>query len=253
MDKLISELRRLYLLNADNHQRLQHHLRGEATFAFDLAQDGVTRAIVIDFHKASEERHWLRLCDVANALQAELGLPAPAVSVSGGDSYRLWLSLATPVSLDQARQFLALLHRIYFEDEQIDFGRTMVELPPCLHVATGLWAAFINPSMGGALAEDLGLEMPPNEMAQAAFLEKLDCISDEQFAHALATLRRQHEARPQAAPASASSPATPTSPAARRAASSADGPLLKDATLEDIVKHLHAMGIEPTFRHVLKN
>jgi hypothetical protein len=27
--------------------------------------------------------------------------------------------------------------------------------------------------------------------------------------------------------------------------------LLKDATLEDIVRHLHSLGIEPTFRHVL--
>ncbi|SDF54145.1 hypothetical protein SAMN05216320_101521 [Duganella sp. OV458] len=237
MDKLISELRRLYLLNADNHQRLQHHLRGEATFAFDLAQDGVTRAIVIDFHKAVEEQHWLRLCDVANALQSALDLPAPAVSVSGGDSYRLWLSLASPIPVEQARQFLDLLHKAYFEDEQIDFGRTMVELPPCLHVATGLWASFINPSMGGALAEDLGLEVPPNEMAQAAFLEKLDSISDEQFDHALATLQRQHTAAPAPAPARQ----TP------------QGLLLKDASLEDIVRHLHAMGIEPTFRHVLKN
>lgn len=246
MDKLISELRRLYLLNAGNHQRLQHHLRGEATFAFDLAQDGVTRAIVIDFHKAAGEQHWLRLCDVANALQAELGLPAPAVSVSGGESYRLWLSLASPLPLEQARQFIALLHKAYFEDEEIDFGRTMVELPPCLHVATGLWASFINPSMGGALAEDLGLEAPPNEMAQAAFLEKLDSISDEQFAHALSTLQRQHKA-------AAASAAVTTAPAPTPRAATPQGLLLKDATLEDIVKHLHAMGIEPTFRHVLKN
>lgn len=240
MDKLISELRRLFLLNADNHQRLQHHLRGEATFAFDLAQDGMTRVIVIDFHKASGEQHWLRLCEVANALQSDLDLPAPAVSVSGGESYRLWLSLASPIPTERARQFLALLHKAYFEDEAIDLGRTVVELPPCLHVATGLWASFINPGMGGALAEDLGLEMPPNELSQAAFLEKLHCISDEAFAHAMDTLQRRHTAV-KAAPAPTPSAATP------------QGLLLKDATLEDIVKHLHGLGIEPTFRHVLKS
>jgi len=27
--------------------------------------------------------------------------------------------------------------------------------------------------------------------------------------------------------------------------------LLKDATLEDIVRHLHAKNIEPTFRHLV--
>jgi hypothetical protein len=32
---------------------------------------------------------------------------------------------------------------------------------------------------------------------------------------------------------------------------SADGLLLKDATLEDIVRALHARGIEPTFRFTL--
>jgi len=254
MEKLISELGRLYLPTADNQQRLQHHLRGEATFAFDLAQDGFTRAIVIDFHKAAGELHWQRLCEVANALQSELGLPAPAVSVSGGESYRLWLSLASPIAIAQARQFLALLHKAYFEDEQIDIGRTMVELPPCLHVATGLWAAFINPGMGGALAEDLGLDMPPNDMSQAAFLEKLDSISSEQFAQALDTLqRRQAQSATQAATQAAMPRAARPHTAAGSTASQQPGLLLQDATLEDIVNHLHAMGIEPTFRHVLKN
>ncbi|WP_409032981.1 hypothetical protein [Janthinobacterium sp. CG_23.3] len=31
----------------------------------------------------------------------------------------------------------------------------------------------------------------------------------------------------------------------------ADGLLLEDATLEDIVKLLHPKGIEPTFRHLI--
>jgi hypothetical protein len=30
-----------------------------------------------------------------------------------------------------------------------------------------------------------------------------------------------------------------------------DGLLLKDATLEDIVRFLHSKNIEPTFRHIL--
>jgi hypothetical protein len=54
------------------------------------------------------------------------------------------------------------------------------------------------------------------------------------------TLQRRHTAV-KAAPAPVPSAATPQSL------------LLKDATLEDIVKHLHALGIEPTFRHALKN
>ena len=232
MQKLTSELQRLYLFADQQHDAP----------SIDLVKDGMVRTLVIDFHKAAEEQHWARLCDVANALQTELGLPAPAVSVSGGECYRLWLSLAQPVPEAQAKQFLALLHKAYFEDEEIDFGRSRVDLPPAQNRATGLWAAFINPSMGGALAEDLGLEMAPPEAAQAAFLEGLVSISAEEYQQALAALQRKHDAAPAAAPsASIASAVTPA------------GLLLKDATLEDIVRHLHAMGIEPTFRHVLKH
>lgn len=221
MDKLTSELHRLYLIGGQ---------------LADAA--GQTRALTIDFHKTEEEQHWTRLCDVANALQKELGLPAPAVSVSGGDAYRLWLSLAQPVSAEEARRFLALLHTTYFPDEQIDLGRSGVKLPPSLNEATGLWAAFINPGMGGALAEDLGLEIAPPDAAQAAFLEGLGCITQEEFARATATLQRTHSAPPAPMPIRDSVP---------------EGLLLKDASLEDIVRRLHAMGIEPTFRHILKS
>jgi hypothetical protein len=238
MHKLISELRRLYLLNDQRYddESLARHLRGEATLAIDLANaDSFTRALVIDFHKAAGEQHWTRLCDVANALQTELGLPAPAVSVSGGDSYRLWLSLASPITTAQARQFLALLHKAYFEDERIDLGRTAVEIPPCQHKATGLWAAFINPGMGASFAEELGLEMQPPVAAQAAFLEGLQSIGDVEFKQALDLLQQKHVITPPTATATTTS----------------EGLLLKDATLEDIVKHLHAMNIEPTFRHLI--
>lgn len=245
MQKLTSELQRLYLFGGQACD-------AQAPSIALVNADGMVRTLVIDFRKTADEQHWVRLCDVANALQTELGLPAPAVSVSGGECYRLWLSLAQPVAAAQASRFLALLHKAYFEDEQIDLGRSAVELPPCLNKATGLWAAFINPGMGGALAEDLGLEMPPNDNAQAAFLERLNSISAEEYAQALATLQRNHDDAAAAVAAVAAAPATTTTSAARHAATPADL-LLKDATLEDIVSHLHAMGIEPTFRHVLKN
>jgi hypothetical protein len=251
MHKLISELRRLYLLNDQRYddESLARHLRGEALLATDLANAaGMTRALVIDFHKAPGEQHWTRLCDVANALQTELGLPAPAVSVSGGDSYRLWMSLASPIPVAQARQFLALLHKTYFDDEQIDLGRTMAEIPPCLHQASGLWAAFINPGMGASFAEELGLEMPPPLAAQAAFLEGLNSTGNAEFEKAMALLQQRHATAPEAAPRAAS---TDASTHANARTATPEGLLLKDATLEEIIKHLHSMNIEPTFRHLI--
>ena len=44
-----------------------------------------------------------RLLDAAGGSGvATLGLPAPAVSISGGDAYYLWLSLAEPAGLGNA-------------------------------------------------------------------------------------------------------------------------------------------------------
>ena len=53
-------------------------------------------------------------------------------------------------------------------------------------------------------------------------------------------------------PAAAAQPKTAPAPAPVAAAGNPDTLLLKDATLEDIVRHLHALNIEPTFRHLIK-
>ncbi|SFU86469.1 hypothetical protein [Pseudoduganella namucuonensis] len=247
MHKLISELTRLYLPpGAMAPETLTQHLLGLATVAVNLATDeGQTRALLIPFAKTNdreEAQHWTRLCAVANALQSELGLPAPAVSISGGDAYGLWLSLAAPTPVARVRQFLALLHKAYFPDMPLppDAAGAPVELPPCLHQATGKWAAFIHPGMGASFADEPGLEMPPPVAGQVAFLEGLQSISEAEFQRALNLLQQAH-----------GSPSMADAPVPQRAATTPDGLLLKDATLEDIVTFLHSKNIEPTFRHLL--
>lgn len=255
MEKLIAELRRLYLPDSQHPvtAALEDHLRANTTLAIDLATNGGTatataRALALDFPRAADEQHWLLLCDVANALQQDLKLPAPAVSVNGADKYNLWLSFAQPVPLARLRRFHALLHQAYFADLDVASGATVVEMPPCLHQRSGLWAAFINPAMGASLAEDLGLEMPPPISAQAAFLQGLDSITAEQFEHAMQVL--QAATGNAAAPAQAVTAKTATlAPAA--GGDNASGLLLQHATLEDIVAELHRRNIEPTLRHVL--
>lgn len=244
MQKLISELTRLYLpAGAWSPEALAPHLLGQTTLAINLTTgDGLTRAMRLAFPRMGDDgeaRHWHRLCEVAHALQARLGFPAPAVSVSGANAYGLWLSLEAPVPAAQAQQFLALLRQAYFPDIELapDGVGAPVELPPCLHPDSGKWAAFIHPGMGAAFAEEAGLEMAPPFAGQAAFLEGLQSIGAAQFLRALDLLAQSHAA---AAPASA--------PAAPRAAAP-DGLLLRDATLEEIVAFLHSKNIEPTFRH----
>jgi hypothetical protein len=247
MQKLISELIRLYLPAAGtlSPEVLAQHLLGQTTLVISLATDnGLTRAMVIDFHKmgdGEEAQHWTRLCEAANALQSELGFPAPAVSISGANGYGLWLSLETPVPVAQAQKFLELLRRAYFPDVYLapDAVTAPVELPPCLNQGTGKWAAFIHPGLGASFADESGLEMAPPLAGQVAFLEGVQSISEAQFLHALNMLEQSHGSAP-----TASRPALGLTAAV-------DGLLLKDATLEDIVNFLHSKNIEPTFRHLI--
>lgn len=246
MQKLISELARLYLPpGAAATEALTQHILGQSTLTTSLAGgDGQVRAMVIPFNKTGDSddgQHWTRLCAVANALQTQLGFPAPAVSISGANGYGLWLSLETPVAAAQAHAFLGLLRQAYFPEVELasDAVSAPVELPPCLNQRTGKWSAFIHPGMGASFAEDSGLDMAPPLAGQAAFLEGLQSISETQFLHAFDVLKQ-----------SGMTLSVAHAPAQLRVASM-DGLLLKDATLEDIVRFLHAKNIEPTFRHLI--
>jgi hypothetical protein len=231
MEKLLFELMRLYLLPDSPAAQ-----GGPGAAADLVSHAGLTRAIAIPFRKAAGEdaQHWDRLCAVANGLQGEFGFPAPAVSVASTGGFVLWLSLAAPVSVADARRFVAGLARLWPDTlPPADTVGVPVELPPCPNPATGTWAAFIHPGMGASFTDESGLDMAPPAAGQVAFLEGLDSIAPGQFADALARLE------PPAAPA------VPVAPP------SAAGLLLKDATLEDIARELHARGIEPTFRFKL--
>lgn len=246
MEKLISELIRLYLLPGSPAAQAQTQRgEGRACVPVDLASDGFTRAIALPFRRAAGEdaHHWDRLCTVANALQADFGFPAPAVSVASAGGYVLWLSLAVPVPLADARRFVAGLARLWpdtLPPADAIVGAP-VELPPCLDAATGRWAAFIHPGMGASFADESGLEMAPPAPGQVAFLDGLESIGAGQFQAALARLE----------PAASPAPVQPAAASAPRDGGAPDGLLLKDATLDDIVRHLHARNIEPTFRFLV--
>lgn len=249
MQKLISELTRLYLPEGSlSPALLEQRLTGAASLGVNLATaDGLTRTMLIAFPKmaGSEDAHWTDLCTVANAMQVQLGLPAPAVSISGTDSFGLWLSLAEPLSTARIQQFLDLLCDAYFPrvDGRPDAGGAPVALPPCLHQDSGKWAAFIHPGLGASFCDEAGLEMAPPSAGQAALLESLQSITADQFLRAMNLLQ-----------VSDSAPAERAAPGSQPVVAPAlPGLLLSDASLEDIVRHLHEKNIEPTFRHVIRS
>lgn len=247
MQKLISELTRLYLPTGTlSPEALEQNVLGQTTHAITLVSgDGLTRAMVIAFHKMAngeDAQHWSQLCEVANALQVQLGFPAPAVSISGVDGYALWLSLEAPVPTAVVQKFLELLRKAYLPSMDLapDAATAPVELPPCLHQGTGKWAAFIHPDLGASFADESGLEMAPPFAGQAALLENLQSISEAQFLRAVDTLQQSHGVAQMV-----------NEPVSDRV-SAPHGLLLTDATLEDIVRHLHSKNIEPTFRHLIR-
>ena len=144
MQKLISELTRLYLPAATLSPEVwEQYLSGRSTGGINLVTaDGHTRTVAIPFDKqadSEEAQHWSQLCLVANALQEQLGLPAPAVSISGAHGYCLWLSFDAPVATVLVQQFLELLGNAYFPgmDLRPDAATALPDLPPCLHRRTG--------------------------------------------------------------------------------------------------------------------
>lgn len=240
MSTLIAELTRLYLPSTDaSPASLPETPVTLATAA------GLTRAIVIPFRKrpGEFEQHWQRLCDTANLLQAELDLPAPAVSVCASGGYLLWISIDTPVPVAATQRFVERLGQVHFPAvlPHAEALTDPVQLPPCLNRDNGKWSAFIHPGMGASFADESGLDMPPPAAGQIAFLESLRSVPRADFDAAMELLGKAPDAVvvvPVARPYSLVTAAP-------------DGLLLKDATLEDIVRELHARQIEPTFRHVL--
>jgi hypothetical protein len=258
MEKLIAELTRLYLPAGTPGPQVQAGSCGPVDLATPA---GFTRAVAIPFRKRQGEfeQHWQRLCDVANLVQAEFEFPAPAVSVCSTGGFVLWLSLAAPVPVAETRRFVARLGEVHLADvaPRLDALADPVELPPCLNRDNGKWSAFIHPGMGASFADESGLDMPPPAAGQLAFLDGLESIGMAQWRAALDKLGGAASAiepvSVAAAPvhplASAAVPTVPTVPVAGTAAP--EGLLLKDATLADIVRFLHAQNIEPTFRYVL--
>jgi len=209
MRKLIAELQRLYFLPGQHWQSdagddsrsgaaiadaLARSLDGE--FAIELRQPVAAeqvRFMRLNFRKA---RDWEAVARVYQAVQDELDLPRPAVSVSAESGFHLWFSLLEPISVESARSFLEALRRRYLAEIPVahieffpgDDSAAGVTLVPALQSASGKWSAFIDPSMGSMFVEESGLDMAPNMERQADMLAALKSIKAEDFARAVELL-----------------------------------------------------------------
>lgn len=180
MDKLSKELQRLYFLPDQG--------------AIE-ASSPIVRCLLISLERSGD---WSSLARLYEAVQSELELPAPAVSVSSRNGFRLWFSLKEGVPVAQAEGFLQALCRKYLADVPEKYLKLFpgslaadgqaVEIPPRFNESVEKWSAFIDPSLGSMFADEAGLDMPPNPDKQATQLAVCASIDADDFQRALATL-----------------------------------------------------------------
>ncbi len=189
MNRLQSELRRLYLPNSAAEPE------GDSATPALIDAEGRVRAMVLELALPAS---WELLSKVWRGVQADLELPAPAIAVSGADGFQLWFSLAEPAAVAQAHTFLERLCSRYLAD----VAPTRLSLMPAadgpaLHARwvpqqqgqTGHWSAFIAPDLAPVFAETPWLDTPPGHDGQADVLSRLHCIKPAAFEAALARLK----------------------------------------------------------------
>ena len=201
MNKLIAELQRLFFLPGQPLDGAILSSAGALTpVAIYLVNDeGMARVMVVDFCRAAD---WPKVAELYLALQTDLDLPAPAVSVSGSQGFCLWLSLVEAAPVAQVKAFLQALRVRYLAEippDKLNFlpdhaaatigAAATINLPPGLNKANGMWSAFIDPAHGANFTDEPWLEMAPPMAKQAARLAEVESIKAGAFLKALSIMQ----------------------------------------------------------------
>lgn len=206
MNKLITELQRLYFLSEQKghivgaesqdapltDELLEHCFSGQARLALMPvnASDSV-RCAVLQF---THSQYWPAVGALHQSIVEELGLPAPVIAVAARAGFQMWFSFEHPLPLADVQVFLDALCREYLSDLPAERVRRYpdagaVELPPALDEAVERWSAFIDPTMGSMFVDEGGLDLPPNPDRQADLLAGLKSIGTADFRRAMEMLR----------------------------------------------------------------
>jgi hypothetical protein len=183
MNPLQFEIDRLYGLGASA-------AHGAAPAAGHGGRQRGIRALVLEL---TPPAGWGQLSSVWTGAQSDLGLPPPAIAVSGVDGLQLWFSLASPTSPSAGELFLQGLRARYLPD----VGSTHVRLiadtaqfpsAPPFEISPDRWSAFVAPDLASVFADTPWLDVPPNGEGQATLLRALEPIRQVAFEAALSQL-----------------------------------------------------------------
>ena len=186
MSRLNAELARLYLLDPT---------QPDATELVD--GQGRTRALVLELAAPAD---WAPLQAVWQGVQADLGLPAPAIAVSGSDGLQLWFSAPVPVAAADAQQWLRALCGRYLRDMAPHRLRLYPALQaggaaeavrhagpvPAVQADGEKWSAFVAPDLVPLFTDTPWLDIEPSEEGQAALLGRVGVMKAGWFDAVLA-------------------------------------------------------------------
>lgn len=150
------------------------------------ADEGRTRAFTLSL---SGPAAWDSLGAAWRGVQADLGLPPPAIAVAGSEGYQLWFAVAEPIAVEQARAFAQGLARRYLGDAaHARIATGPLGAPPPREFAPGQWSAFVTADLAGLFTEETWLDLQPGEDAQADLLARVQPISPADLQRALQQL-----------------------------------------------------------------
>ena len=150
-----------------------------------LDAQGRTRALVLELAAPAD---WDLLRTVWQGVQADLGLPAPAIAVSGAEGIQLWFSASAPVPVADARRWLEALCRRYLPevkahrlrlfpggDAAAAGGAAVVhaEPVPTAQPDREKWSAFVAPDLVALFTETPWLDSEPGDDGQGSLLERI--------------------------------------------------------------------------------
>jgi hypothetical protein len=178
---------------------------------------GPVRALVLQLSGPAD---WGLLSPVWQGVQADWGLPAPAIAVAGPDGYQLWFSVATPVPPTKGRAFLEALQGRYLAevpkarvglrvgiapagDEASSASTRDAARLPARQGPGGPWSAFVSPDLAPVFADEPWLEASPTDAGQADLLSRLSGMPLADFERVLGSLSA---APPAAGPALTAAP-----------------------------------------------
>lgn len=172
MSRLLTQLHRLYGMG-DRPTAATEQGAQPITLIDD---QGLVRAAVLTLGQPAD---WSLLSLVWQGVQADLGLPAPAIAVNGKDAYQLWFSLQTPVHASRAAAFTEALRARYLPEvpqHRLNTKLADAQLPP-MQVQDDQWAAFLAPDLAPVFSDTPWLDLPPNQEGQAELLSKVASIT----------------------------------------------------------------------------